>query len=425
MNHIIEVENLSKKYRISHQKEGLRYGTLRDELTDIFRKPFLWLTSKKKSKEDVWALKNVNFKVEPGEILGIIGPNGAGKTTLLKILTRITPPTEGKVVVGGRVGSLLEVGTGFHPELTGRENIYLNGAILGMRKKEIDKKFDEIVEFAGIGKFLDTPLKRYSSGMSVRLAFSVAAHLDTDILLVDEVLAVGDAAFQKKSLSKMQNIVAGGGRTVLFVSHNMSAISSLCNRTILLRDGNIAAQGSTPQVVAEYLSSRDNSSGETVWSFEDAPSSELVKLRAVRVLNEQGKVSFDMDIAKPINLEVEFWCLRRTKMTSFFHLYNQLGVLLFFTANLHDKVWGQMEYKPGLYRCSCKIPANFLNEGTYFVNAYLCNDINQLTDVRKEPAVSFRAYDFGTGRGGYIAGQWQGLIRPLLPWTGSRIEDLP
>ena len=425
MNYIIEVENLSKKYRISYQKEGLKYCTLRDELINTFKKPFLWLFGNKRSKEDVWALKNVNFKVEPGEILGIIGPNGAGKTTLLKILTRITSPTEGKAVVGGRVGSLLEVGTGFHPELTGRENIYLNGAILGMRKKEIDKKFDEIVEFAGIGKFLDTPLKRYSSGMSVRLAFSVAAHLDTDILLVDEVLAVGDAAFQKKSLSKMQNIVAGGGRTVLFVSHNMSAISSLCNRTILLRDGNIAAQGSTPQVVAEYLSSRDNSSGEIVWSFEDAPSSELVKLRAVRVLNEQEKVSFDMDIAKPINLEIEFWCLRRTKMTSFFHLYNQLGVLLFFTANLHDKVWGQMEYKPGLYRCSCKIPANFLNEGTYFVNAYLCNDINQLTDVRKEPAVSFRAYDFGTGRGGYIAGQWQGLIRPLLPWTGSRIEDLP
>ena len=271
---------------------------------------------------------------------------------------------------------------------------------------------------------MDTPVKHYSSGMYVRLAFAVAAHLEPEILLVDEVLAVGDVEFQKKCLGKMGE-VARGGRTVLFVSHNMSAISSLCDRTILLQDGKIAAQGSTPQVVAEYLSSGDNASGETVWSFKDAPGSELVKLRAVRVLNEQGEVSFDMDIAKPVNLEMEFWCLQRTKMTPSFHLYNQLGVLLFFTTNLHDEVWSQKEYELGLYRCSCRIPGNFLNEGTYFVNAYLCRDIRRPPDVREEPVVSFRAHEFAAGQGGHIASKWLGLIRPLLSWTGDRIGDLP
>lgn len=415
MNYIIELENLSKKYRISLQKDGLRYCTLRDELINNFRKPFLWLTGQKRRKEDIWPLKNVSFKVKPGEILGIIGPNGAGKTTLLKVLTRITPPTEGKAIVRGRIGSLLEVGTGFHPELTGRENIYLNGAILGMRKKEIDKKFDEIVDFSGVEKFLDTPLKRYSAGMNVRLAFSIAVHLDSEILLIDEVLAVGDVAFQKKCLKKMESI-AKRDRTVLFVSHNMSVVSSLCNRAILLRDGKIAAQGSTSQVISEYLSSGDNSSSQNVWSFKDAPGFELVKLRAVRVFNEQRKVSFNIDITESIDLEIEFWCLQKTKMCPSFHLYNQFGALLFFTTNLHDKVWAQRQYEPGLYRCSCRIPANFLNEGTYFVNAYLSRDINQPPDICKEPAVSFRIQDSGSRQGSYISGQWLGLIRPLLSW---------
>ncbi|MCK4790849.1 MAG: ABC transporter ATP-binding protein, partial [Desulfobacteraceae bacterium] len=330
----------------------------------------------------------------------------------------------GRAIIEGRVASLPEVGTGFHSELTGRENVYLNGAILGMRKAEIDNKFDEIVEFSGIENFIDTPVKRYSSGMYVRLAFAVAAHLEPEILLVDEVLAVGDVQFQKKCLGKMKD-VATGGRTVLFVSHNMSAISTLCDRTILLQDGKIAVQGSTAQVVAEYLSSGDDASGETVWSFKDASGSELVKLHAVKVLNEQEKVSFDVDIAKPIDLEMEFWCLQRTKMTPFFHLYNQLGVLLFQTANLHDEVLAQMEYEPGLYRCSCRIPGNFLNEGAYFVNAYLSRDFRHPPDVRKEPAVSFRAYDSGAGQGGYAAGKWLGVIRPLLTWSDKRVDDLP
>jgi len=441
MKPIIQVENLSKLYRIGAKEQG--YKTFRESIVNYITAPLRNLRklrrltnfdseevketstfSQTSNNGTIWALKDVSFDVQPGEVIGIIGRNGAGKSTFLKILSRITEPTTGDIKIYGRVSSLLEVGTGFHPELTGRENIYLNGTILGMRKVEIDRKFNEIVEFSGIEKFLDTPVKFYSSGMYVRLAFAVAANLDPEILLIDEVLAVGDAEFQKKCLGKMGD-VAKEGRTVLFVSHNMSAISLLCGRAILLREGRIAAQGSTPQIVSEYLSSGQNESGEALWSFEDAPGSELVKLHAVRVLDEQGQVSFNIDIAKPTNLEIEFWCLRRTTMTPSFHLYNHLGFLLFFTTNLHDKVWAEMEYEPGLYRCSCQILGNFLNEGTYFVNANLSSNFKMKLDVRKESAVSFRVNDFGTTQDGYIAKEWLGLIRPLLPWTGSRIGDLP
>jgi lipopolysaccharide transport system ATP-binding protein len=424
----IKVENLGKFYRIG---QFVGYRTLRESLTNAFTTPFHALRSAasrqksgsgKQKSRSIWALKDVSFEVKQGEVIGVIGRNGAGKSTLLKILTRITEPTEGLAEIRGRVGSLLEVGTGFHPELTGRENIYFNGAVLGMRKREIDRKFDEIVAFSGVEKFIDTPLKRYSSGMQVRLAFSVAAHLEPEIMLVDEVLAVGDAEFQKKSLGKMGDI-ARGGRTVLFVSHNMNAVSSLCSRTLLLREGQLAAQGPTPQIVGEYLTSGQNEAAEATWPLAEAPGSEWVKLHAVRAVNEQGEVSFDMDIAKPINLEMEFWCLKKTRMSPVFHFYSQLGALLFLTTNLHE-AWAEKEYEPGLYRCVCRIPANFLNDGAYFVNAYLCRDIRLVPDVSKESAMSFRARDFGTGRSGYLAMPWPGQLRPLLPWTGSRIEDL-
>lgn len=250
---IIKVENLSKKYRISHQKNKSAYSTFSEEIIDIFKKPVKWIKGHKDFSEDIFALKDINFSVESGEILGIIGPNGAGKSTLLKVLTRITPPSNGRAVIGGRVSSLLEVGVGFHPELTGRENIYLNGAILGMTKKETNRKFDEIVDFAGIEKFLDTPVKRYSSGMYVRLAFSVAAHLEPEILLIDEVLAVGDAAFQKKCLGKMKD-VSKGGRTVLIVSHNMGIIQQLTSRCLLLNEGKLVLDDKTENVLERYLS---------------------------------------------------------------------------------------------------------------------------------------------------------------------------
>src|SRR3989344_1442135 len=254
---IIEVKNIGKRYKITHERG--KYVALRDVLANIFKHPFAFLADKAKSatglkkKEAFWALRDINFTVKKGEVIGIIGHNGAGKSTLLKILSQITPPTEGEIVLHGRVGSLLEVGTGFHPELTGRENIFLNGAILGMKKSEIASKFDQIVEFAGIEKFLDTPVKYYSSGMYVRLAFSVAAHMEPDILLVDEVLAVGDAEFQRKCLGKMEEITRREGRTILFVSHNMAAIKQLCNRVILLKQGKISFTGDADEVINHYL----------------------------------------------------------------------------------------------------------------------------------------------------------------------------
>jgi lipopolysaccharide transport system ATP-binding protein len=260
---IIEIKNIGKKYNISHQKGG--YVALRDVIANIAKSPFKFLTRKAKNiigitnQEDFWALKNINFEVEKGDVVGIIGNNGAGKSTLLKILSQITPPTEGKIIIRGNIGSLLEVGTGFHPELTGRENIFLNGAILGMTRSEIVKKFDQIVEFAGIKKFLDTPVKRYSSGMYVRLAFSVAAHLEPDILIIDEVLAVGDVEFQKKCLGKMGEITQQEGKTILFVSHNMAAIKKLCNKCVLLKNGKVDLIGDTDMVISKYLEILSNS----------------------------------------------------------------------------------------------------------------------------------------------------------------------
>jgi lipopolysaccharide transport system ATP-binding protein len=257
MQPIIEINNLSKRYDITHRQSG--YIALRDVITNVAKKPFSYLKHKakqalgKETKEEFWALKDINFTVEKGEAVGIIGSNGAGKSTLLKILTGITPPTTGEAILRGNVASLLEVGTGFHPELTGRENIFLNGAILGMSKKEITRKFNDIVEFSGIDKFLDTPVKRYSSGMYVRLAFSVAAHMEPDILLVDEVLAVGDAEFQKKCLGKMDEVTKTAGRTILFVSHNMGAIQNLCKRCIVLEKGKISYIGETNKAINEYL----------------------------------------------------------------------------------------------------------------------------------------------------------------------------
>lgn len=250
---IINVENLGKKYQLTHQSE--KYLALRDNLTEIIKWPLKFINQKRKDnrQEDFWALKNIDFQIQAGEAVGIIGRNGAGKSTLLKILSRITPPTTGKITLDGRVASLLEVGTGFHPELTGRENIYLNGAILGMRKAEIKNKFNEIVAFAEIEKFLDTPVKRYSSGMYVRLAFAVAAHLEPEILLIDEVLAVGDVAFQKKCLNKMDDVAKEEGRTVLFVSHNMSAIQKLCTKCILIENGSLKKIGETAEVIREYM----------------------------------------------------------------------------------------------------------------------------------------------------------------------------
>jgi len=439
----IRVEGLGKLYQIGVRQE--RYYTLRDTLTETLAWPFRKfsslfsrdgshytnvdphlpsLDSRHSTLEPstIWALKEVSFEVKEGEVIGIIGRNGAGKSTLLKILSRITEPTEGYAEVRGRVGSLLGVGTGFHPELTGRENIYLNGAIIGMGKAEIKRKFDEIVAFAEVDKFIDTPVKHYSSGMHVRLAFAVAAHLETEILLVDEVLAVGDAAFQKKCLGTMGD-AAKKGRTILFVSHNLQAVALLCPSAILFQNGMISVRGLTTQIIGAYLYSGSRESAEANWPFEKAPGDNTVKLRAVRVLNEKQEVQFDLDMDKPIILQAEFWILRKARITPSFWVYNQEGINLFATANLHDPVWTNMEYEPGLYSCSCTIPDHYLNEGLHHVKIVLTQNV-QMNLIEIPGVVSFKIYDRADTRGDYV-GPWVGVVRPLLPWVGRRIGDVP
>ena len=292
-NIMIKVENLGKKYNINHQKGG--YVALRDVITNIFKSPFAFAKKRAKEiagidgKEEFWALSGINFTVAKGEVIGIIGSNGAGKSTLLKILSQITPPTTGEIKIKGRVGSLLEVGTGFHPELTGRENIMLNGAILGMSYKEVAEKFDQIVEFSGIEKFLDTPVKYYSSGMYVRLAFSVAAHMEPDILIVDEVLAVGDAEFQKKCLGKMDEITKQDGRTILFVSHNMGAVRQLCKKTILIEAGKVKMIGETKEVTEAYLMGITSESKDSLEHRQDRTGTGDVRIRNLVLADRNGK----------------------------------------------------------------------------------------------------------------------------------------
>ncbi len=299
---VIEVNNLSKSYRIRHERYS--YYSLRDEMVNLIKRPIRWLKKDKKSKENFWALKDINFSVKKGEILGIIGRNGAGKTTLLKILSRITFPTKGEAVLRGRVGSLLEVGTNFHPELAGRENIYLNGAILGMRKKEIDSKFDEIVRFAELEKFLDTPVKRYSSGMYVRLAFAVAAHLEPEILLVDEVLAVGDNAFQKKCLGKM-NKVAQSGRTILFISHNMAAIENLCTRAIVLDEGKKIFEGEVKKAIDYYLNSYKQDT-RNLRDFSSRKGNGELRIVDVKFRNKDRQIRNCMPCGESIDILMEY-----------------------------------------------------------------------------------------------------------------------
>jgi lipopolysaccharide transport system ATP-binding protein len=416
----IRVENLGKRYRIGQREQ---YKTFRDAITNAAYAPFRRLKRDRSSnngKEYFWALKDVSFDISQGEVVGIIGRNGAGKSTLLKILSRITTPTEGKVELYGRVGSLLEVGTGFHPELTGRENIYLSGSILGMKKREIEDKFDDIVSFSEIETFLDTPVKRYSSGMYVRLAFAVASNLDPEILLVDEVLAVGDANFQKKCIGKMKD-TAKGGRTVLFISHSMGAVNSLCTKTILLDRGVTRMIGNTPDVISEYIRMGAESSGEAFWDDnKDAPGDDAIRLRAVRIISE-GEVTENVKIDRDVFIEMEF---RNKKpgayISSSIHLLDKTGYCVLASGNekstsVGDGEWSGQAYPMGIYRTRCKLPANFLNEGKYFINAFILTDVS-IQHVGVYEVVSFSVYDTGEMRKEFM-GNWIGAVRPKLEWN--------
>lgn len=371
MTPIIEVKNLSKKYNINHFNG--RYVALRDILSQITKSPFSFLKHKTKQilgkikREEFWALKDINFEIQKGEVVGIIGKNGAGKSTLLKILSQITPPTTGEIKLRGRVGSLLEVGTGFHPELTGRENIFLNGAILGMSKSEIAAKFDQIVEFAGIEKFLDTPVRFYSSGMYVRLAFSVAAHMEPDILIIDEVLAVGDAEFQKKCLGKMEEVTRKDGRTILFVSHNMDAIKNLCSRCILLKDGTIIKDGKTDEVIDYYLNNSQMNNAVIEYTPKKDKIAEITK---VSILNKDLNPSNAIPVSENffIDVEYEFY---KSEDSLLFSLIFKAGDEIILYSSESDKKMANNDYMPGKYSTRVEIPAFVFNVGIFNFDVYI------------------------------------------------------
>ncbi len=410
----IDSQGLSKRYRLGEFQAA--YGTLRESLVHVGRR----LTGKEHRSEtkELWALDDVSFRVNEGEVLGIIGRNGAGKSTLLKVLTRITTPTKGRVEIRGRVGSLLEVGTGFHPELTGRENIYLNGAILGMRRREIQRKLPDMVEFSGVEGFLDTPVKRYSSGMYVRLAFSVAAHLEPEILLVDEVLAVGDAEFQRRCLGRMEDFGATG-RTVLFVSHNMQAIAQLCGRAILMEHGTIVRDGRSEEVVAQYLQTSAGAGSSRTWDLDSAPGNDVVRLLSVRIVDRDGKTVDYVDVRDPVGVELTFQVLEGgTSVVPKIKL-NADGRIAFNAIDV-DPRWSEPP-RPGEYVATAWIPGNYLNEGLMSIDAAVCSIRSPKLQhhVSVHEAVSFHVQDPAEGNSarGTFTGQWRGVIRPLLEWT--------
>jgi lipopolysaccharide transport system ATP-binding protein len=405
------------------------YRTLRESLMSSLEAPFRRLRgangTSPRTEDAFWALNDVSFDVRQGEVVGIIGRNGAGKSTLLKILSRITEPTRGTVSIHGRVASLLEVGTGFHPELTGRENVFLNGAILGMRRAEIKAKFDEIVAFAEVEKFLDTPVKRYSSGMYVRLAFAVAAHLEPEILIVDEVLAVGDANFQKKCLNKMQD-VGKEGRTVLFVSHSMPAVTRLCPRAILLDRGNVVSHGPAHQVISAYMSSGLGTTAAREWpDAKNAPGNDVVRLRAVRVCTGSLETTETIDIRREVKIILEFDVLEGGhELTPNFHLFNDEGACVFITTD-HDPNWRGNPRPAGRYTSEVTIPGNFLAESTLLVTVAV-STLNPVTvHAVERDAVAFQVVDTldGDSARGEFAGPFPGIVRPLLSWT-TRFEPV-
>jgi len=433
MTTAISVRNLSKQYKIGAAQTKFRYGMLRDVFIDSLTAPIRYVRSLIRrsdnhqltnNKNYIWALNDVSFDLEEGKVLGIVGRNGAGKSTLLKILSRVTEPTKGTVSVRGRVGSLLEVGTGFHPELTGRENIYMNGAILGMKRAEIDNKFDEMVEFSEVGQFIDTPVKRYSSGMYLRLAFAVAAHLEPEILVVDEVLAVGDAEFQRKCLGKMSD-VAQQGRTILFVSHNMSAILRLTQEAIVLKNGQLIKRAPTAEAVDFYLSSGQAESGERVWDADEtsAAASAPFKPISLRLKDRSGKVVDTVRSTESVAIEWEYEL--DTPVTGLrvgMYLNTMRGEYVFTAFDTDDaKQYEQFGARQaGRYVSRCEIPADFFNEGRYYLG------VNASSFGVKRYFMDENALSFNVDISGAPGTQWpevrQGPIRPRLDWKIERID---
>jgi lipopolysaccharide transport system ATP-binding protein len=429
---IVRVENLGKRYRIgTRQTTGVM---LRDVVSNLASASFRALTavarrhaahrdndaaSASPASDHIWALRHVCFDVRRGEIVGIIGSNGAGKSTLLKILSRITEPTEGRVEINGRVGSLLEVGTGFHPELTGRENIYLSGALLGMRKTEIERNLDEIVAFSEIETFIDTPVKHYSSGMYVRLAFSVAAHLEPEILIVDEVLAVGDVAFQRKCLNKMED-VRQHGRTILFVSHNVQAVTRICERALLISSGTIQMDGPVVEVTGTYLFGSMRTTSQREWpDIGSAPGDDVARLRRVRVCTHNGATAINVDIREPVGIEIVFDVLKPGHVfLAACRVATHEGVCAF-DAHDCEPTWRGRARPVGRYTSTAWVPGNLLSDGTHLVGASLSTRDPYVVHFFEQDTIAFRVVDTldGDSARGDWDGHFPGIVRPLLRWT--------
>lgn len=413
---IIKAEDVSKVFRLG----ALGTGTLRQDLklwwnTNVLNKKDKFFKQQDElSKDYLWALKNVSFEIEEGDVYGIVGRNGAGKSTLLKILSRIIRPTEGSIKGKGKISSLLEVGTGFHGDLTGRENIYISGYMLGMKKHEIKRKFDEIIDFSGVEKFVDTPVKRYSSGMYVRLAFAVAAHLDPDILIVDEVLAVGDIEFQKKCLGKMKDVSQEKGRTIIFVSHNMQAINSICEKAIWMQKGSVLANGEAQEVVNSYLSTYQQKLWQQQWYLNEAPGNNLIKVLSVELLPEFINSSDVIDIRTPLNVSFRFYNLTDN--------INLICSIRLFT--LSDECVFEISTTPfscnkGTYEGSCVIPGNFLNDGSYYLSVNFTNESFESLFYFSE-CLNFDVEDYREDINYF--GKWLGYVRPKFSFAIKSVE---
>lgn len=416
-NTVIQVDNISKLYRLG----VIGTGSLRQDLqrfwnSTVLRKkdPFFSMAPGAGADYDttkyLWALQNINFEVSEGEVWGIVGQNGAGKSTLLKILSRIVRPTQGVIRGKGKVSSLLEVGTGFHHELTGRENIYISGYILGMKKEEIQKKFDAIIDFSGIEKFIDTPVKRYSSGMYVRLAFAVAAHLEPDILIVDEVLAVGDAEFQKKCLGKMREVSQSEGRTILFVSHSMQAVNNLCEKAIWLQNGQVKQIGHASTVVNSYVSNVQQYKMQQRWEDpKEAPGNQRIRFHSVELKPELKRPEDPVDIRTPLKVCFQFWNLgEEAVLSTGLHLFSYGGECIFDVPSPAIRC-----EKGGLMEGECLIPGNFLNDGSYYISLIVVKDTS-VNLFYFEECLSFDVEDYRGDIKWY--GKWMGAVRPTLPF---------
>jgi lipopolysaccharide transport system ATP-binding protein len=415
----IKAENISKQYRLGE----VGTGTLSHDLNRFWHKlrgnedPYLKIgeandRANKGDSDYVWSLRDINFEIEQGDAVGIIGRNGAGKSTLLKLLSKVTKPTTGRFRVNGRIASLLEVGTGFNPEMTGRENIYLNGAILGMRRAEITRKFDEIVDFSGVERYIDTPVKRYSSGMYVRLAFAVAAHLESEILIIDEVLAVGDAEFQKKCLGKMGEVSKGEGRTVLFVSHNMAAVKNLCNRGIILERGMLKFDGDANKALDIYNSESLNTDSHITWDFDTAPGNDTAKILSIALVTKDNFFTIEKDF----ELEVVFTNLLDShSLNVSISIFDDKDTYILSSPNLKRDPLSK-----GTFKSTCRVPKNLLNKGVYFFTVLLVGD-NYSIIAQLDKVVAVEMDEEGLNRGNYF-GHWSGVVRPYLEWSNTKIH---